>query len=668
MTKHILLNLLLSIAAFGAEFYVAPNGDDDNPGTVDKPFAGIAAAQQAVRAELQKRTKGSTTVWIRGGDYSLTTPITFQTADSGRTDHPIRYAAYKEEIPMFSGGRQIRGMTLNADGHWQANVGDLRFDQLFVNGRHAVRARSPNTGYHFFVDVREEILDAKKKQARHTVTVEPAIAAMLKSLSKDELRDVKMQVFHKWDVTLRRPSRVDAVKNQIISQGKNWKPWNPWKKNYRFVLENYAGALDQPGEWFCSRDGRLVYHPRPGESIKDAVVVAPIADHFLVMSGTPEQKLQHISIEGLRFRYGRYVLPDAGFEAAQAATPIDAAVIVDHAQHIRIKNCEVGNIGRYAVWFRQGVSNCSLEKNYIHDFGAGGVRIGETRPQSAENKRTGHVLVENNIIRDGGHIFPAAVGVWIGQSSHNKVRHNEIADLYYSGVSVGWSWGYRDTQATHNEIHFNHIHHIGKGVMSDMGAVYTLGKSAGTSISNNHIHDIDAYTYGGWGLYTDEGSTGILWENNLVYRTKTGGFHQHYGQDNIIRNNILAYARLHQLQFTRPEQHRSFVFENNIVYFADSKLLSGRWKDGKQDMQNNIYWATDGKIDFLGGSLADWQKTGRDKGSVIQDPGFVDAVKDNFAFKDAAAVKAQGFKPFDYSKAGVYGDPAWEKLANQPIQ
>jgi parallel beta-helix repeat protein len=200
-----------------------------------------------------------------------------------------------------------------------------------------------------------------------------------------------------------------------------------------------------------------------------------------------------------------------------------------------------------------------------------------------------------------------------------------------------------------------------------MGGVYTLGPSEGTTVSNNVVHDVNAYSYGGWGLYTDEGSSGVTLENNLVYNTKTGSFHQHYGKENVIKNNIFVDSKLHQIQRTRAENHLSFTFENNIIYYHTGKLLDGQWKDGHFAMKHNIYWnASDPKaITFNNLSFAEWQKTGQDTDSQITDPQFIDPAKGDFHLKPTSPALKLGFKPFDYSKAGVYGDEAWKKLAAQ---
>ena len=162
-------------------------------------------------------------------------------------------------------------------------------------------------------------------------------------------------------------------------------------------------------------------------------------------------------------------------------------------------------------------------------LGGGGIKLGETsiRTQPAELAHDNKIL--NCEIGDGGKLFHSAIGVWIGQSANNEISHCNIHDFYYTGISIGWTWGYGPALASNNLVAFNHVHHIGvradgEGpILSDMGGIYTLGKQPGSKVINNLWHDIAATQYGGWGIYFDEGSSGILAESNLVYRTTLTG-------------------------------------------------------------------------------------------------------------------------------------------------
>jgi parallel beta-helix repeat protein len=194
-------------------------------------------------------------------------------------------------------------------------------------------------------------------------------------------------------------------------------------------------------------------------------------------------------------------------------------------------------------------------------------------------------------------------------------------------------------------------------MLSDMGGIYTLGVQSGTVIRNNLIHDVWAFTYGGWGIYLDEGSSDILAEDNIVYHCKSAGFHQNYGQDNIMRNNIFAFNHDYELMRTRSEPHKSYTFEANIIYFDQGGLLgsnwTSKWQGGEYAFRNNLYYDKRGpQISFAGKSLSEWQSSGMDKNSTIANPLFVDADNYNFHLRDGSPALKMGFHQIDTSRIG----------------
>lgn len=683
MYKRLWLSLLLSGslgAASAQELYLAPTGDDANPGTATAPLYSLRAARDHVR---RMTAAGDTvTVWIAPGEYRMTEPLVLDSSDT----RPICFRSRTDERPVFRGGVPIAGWKPWERGIWRTRVPEtLRFEQFYVNGRRAVRARTPDSGWRYVTGSRETVIDRGTERipryAVQRIAVEPDELATLRTIDPDELGGVTALFYHKWDVTRKSIDHVALDSGYLFVSGGGMKPWNPIAGGSRYALDNYLGALDAPGEWYLAPDGWLYYRPREGEDLAAAECYVPTLSRWIVLAGSPDRPVAGMTFRNLAFRTAAYTMPRKGDEPMQAAALIPAAIEADYAARIAFEGCEMTQTGGYALWLRRDCFDCRVERCRIEDLGAGGIKIGATEIPPDGRPVTARTTVDNNIIRHGGLLFPCAVGVALFQAADNRITHNEIADMRYSGISVGWNWGYnrRETvgqterlivsPAVGNTIAFNHVHHIGWAELSDMGAIYTLGESPGTVVARNVVHDIYSYDYGGWGLYTDEGSTGIVLENNLVYRCKSGGFHQHYGKENIVRNNIFALAYQNQLQFTRVEPHRSFTFERNIVLSDRGVLLggSGSWREANIAMDRNDYWDLRGDtaLRFGGLPFREWRRI-RDAHSVVADPMFCDPQAGDFSFRSLKTARRIGFVPFDYTQAGVYGSPEWIAEAQLP--
>ena len=669
-----------------ADLYVAVDGSDAWSGTLpardaagtDGPFATLGRAQQAARKLRVDAPGKSVTVLVRGGTYSLDEVIVFTPEDSGLENALTTYAAYPGEAPVFSGGSPITGWEKAAGELWTARVPGVRegqwyFRQLFVNGERRTRARHPNDGYLRIADTLQPMKD--RAAARGDNAFKVGFKFQPGDIQRCEnLDDLMIVNYHSWTASLHWVRELDEDAKTVRFTNRSGWPVGYWEAKERYHLENYFEALDSPGEWYLNREtGILYYWPMDGEDMTTAAVVAPRLTALVRIRGDAELGLpvSHLVLRGLSFQHSDWaVASKADVFDGQAAVHLGAALEATGARNCSIDGCEIAHVGEYAVILGEGAQHNRVSQCHIHDMGGGGVRLGMTALPPQPERQAEYNVVDNCFIHDGGHVFRAGIGVWIGRSSYNTVSHNEICDFYYSGCSVGWSWGYASSTAHHNLFEYNHIHNIGKGVLSDMGGIYSLGISPGTIERYNLIHDAYAYSYGGWGLYTDEGSTGILMEGNICYNCKTGAFHQHYGRENIVRNNILAFSsHTGNIVRSRQEEHSSFTVERNIILSNTGLPLSGNWGNGNYEIDYNLYWdVSDNDMDWAGMDLDEWQQLGRDEHSIVADPEFVDAA--NYGFRLAATSPALdiGFEPIDTSKIGLYGEAEWVNLPKSVVR
>ena len=644
----------------------------------------IAAALEKVRA---LRASGAippdrvAEVSVEPGRYPVKEAATFTPADSN-----VRFVAAKEGQSVFDGGVELPQFTAGSDGIWRARVPEgLTFEQLYVNGRRAQRARTPNEFYFYMrgeYDGDENPLTGKPEDvSRKAMMASVEDMAPLAALPPDELARVEVLLWQSWDMGRSRIAHVDAKTGLVMLSEGTSRPLFFWSSTYpRYALENYRGALDAPGEWFHDvKAGELLYIPLAGERVESTRAVAPVAPRFVVFAGDPlaGSLVRNVTFEGLAFEHAAWTLPGGGVRNAQSAQNVrDAAILGDGVHGFSMERCRLSHVGMHGVWLKRGCRKCRIVRCLIEDLGGGGVYLGDTAPwkQDGEARVTAFNRVSNSIIRSGGFTLNGAIGVWIGHASDNEIVHNDIGDFRYTGVSMGWTWGYAPTVAKRNRLMWNRIHHIGWGVLSDMGGVYTLGNSEGTVEIGNWIHDVNGYSGAGspaWGLYTDEGSAGILLASNLVERCRDGAVHQHYGKDNTFANNIFATFERSGVWRSRVEDHTTIIVTNNVFWWTNSAshIVRGGVKGGKVTdlvMDGNLYWCTGGISSnaFFGKPLETWRADGHDCASRVGDPLFRDPLHGDWRLEPESPALKMGFVPWDWTAAGVLKhDAAWRAEA-----
>ena len=660
--------------------HVAPDGNDAwsgrspkaNAARTDGPLGTLTGARDAVR-RLREANPAvrEATVQLRGGTYRMAQPLVLGPRDSG-----VTYAARRGEKPILSGGRVIRNWKPGPGGLWSAEVpeaaqGKWQFQQLFVNGVRRTRARSPNGGT--FTVVGKAPPEADAKPGKDSLRDKTAFVYRPGDIQPwPGLADAQVVVYHSWETSRLRIARLDEANHVVEFTGPAAWAFENWGTGQRYFVENVREALDAPGEWFLdSRAGVVYYYPLPGEDLRTAEVVAPFLTRLVEIAGAPDAGLwvEDVAFRGLTFCHEDWELEPTGHSDAQAVVTAPAAIMADGALRCTIEGCEVAHVGHYAVWLRRACRENRIARNRIHDLGVGGVRIGEAATPASEAVTSSHNVVDNNHLFGGGHVYPAGVGIWVAQSHHNTISHNEIHDFNYSGMSIGWNWDDAPNRCHDNVIEFNHVHHVMSRQLNDGGAIYTLGASPGSVIRHNVFHDVWPHSAIGWGVYLDATTSGYLVEDNIVYNTLSGGLMKHNGgHENVIRNNVFAFSADQMLWPCWDKKPN--VFERNIVYFTQGTLfipfaearlsqrLAAHESLGVWD--NNVYWnPSQPDLRFFRHRFADWQAKGIDAHSAVADPLFRDAAAYDFRLRPNSPALKLGFQPIDTASVGLYGDRAW---------
>ena len=604
-----------------ADLYVSPRGSDAAAGvSPSSPLRTLARARDVARA------RGSaTTIALADGVYELDEPLAFS-AD----DHDLVFEAAPGARPVLSAGRRIGGWSVGADGFWHARVSPgERFAQLYVNGQRRVRPFLPRKGYYY----------AEKGFDPDPATGQTRFVARKGHFPDGDNPGMEVCMFNVWTMS-RSHVRAFNPSNRVVSlalpNGKrDFDTIGPGRW-YRY--DNVRTAFGEPGDWYLDpAEGVLTYVPMPGEMPEKCEVVAARHEHVATFSCAT-----NIVWRGITFAYADYGVQTNGNYFGQAASGQPGALQAERSKGIRFERCAVVHTGAYGISFIWGCEDCAVVGCELRDLGAGGVKIGDGHVRDRKFVLVKNCEVRDCLISEGGRVDPAGVGVWIGHAVGNTVAHCTIRDMYYSGISAGWNWGFAQT-ARDNVLEWNHIYDIGRHVLSDMGGIYLLGRQPGTVERYNHIHHVTRARNCAYGVYFDSGTSLVTVTNNVVHDCEdTNFFLAAISASNRVENNVFVCGpRVQVHALPRNPSSRPTLFARNILAWDGGKFTYSQQGEDTIAMRDNLYWCPD-----------DIRPKEDPRGCTYAPISFADLAGRDLRLADTNAATKAGFIPFSIDGCG----------------
>ena len=587
--------LLLHFPARAADIFVSTTGSDLHDGSKDKPLATLAAALRKAR-ELRRLNDASIAdgihIIIRGGTYYLQEPVVIRPEDAGSALSATYIEAAPNETPVFSGGFtignwkrstvHIAGLAANARGKvWEADVpltaGRLsEFRQLWVNDNKATRAKSMNG------DLMERILSWDKKEQTCRIPT-PKLASM------PAAPGMEMFIHQWWAIAVLRIKKMevhgDSSKlyfHQPESKIQSEHPWPaPWISketgNSAFYLANAIQFLDEPGEWYLDVARHKIYYwPKAKEDMQTAQVIAPSLETLVKIEGTMDNPVQHIYFTGISFQHTGWLRPSqqghvphqAGmymteaYKLRPAGTPgkkaLDnqawigrpaAAIEVNFANQTRFEHCRFEHLASTGLDYHKAVHDNLVRGNLFKDIGGTAILGGVFADAGAEihlpynpkdeREVCDKLIISNNLITDATNEDWSCVGIGLGYTRNSIVENNEVENVSYTGISMGWGWSPAANATINNRIAGNKIHHYGKHNY-DCAGIYVLGAQGSATISNNSIDSVYKAPYAHlpshwFYLYADEGASNLAVKDNWTPSQKY--LQNANGPGNVWSNN-----------------------------------------------------------------------------------------------------------------------------------